>query len=589
MEKIKNIFGLGKKVNKNIINYNQKEVEGFLVVSENKPIKNGAKNELKNINIINPNELKEANYYKEKWKDFEQLEEKKETKELFEELWENITKIINNNLIDFSRKFIYIFNISFNIVIQELSSYLGDELLMQRFLFLLFNSIEEAFINYIKEKSKTNFTILNNNIIYFMIIAFNLRNNEKLNYYLIKEKIEYLTCLISGIENLEDKEYQIKKYLLDILYNLFSTEYIHLDLNFLLADKNKNKDNSKNDNSPKNIIIRFYNSKKGEKKNNEEEDKKYKKVVEFLFNLDSENFLNFNKGTTIIDLEEKFFHQLDFTKSIFLILFSKEKYKYLEDKEDVYFEYDFLNKIIIKNLLETKKIIGDKYKGLFRRDNLLNDLIKYLFFIFGNKMIIECLVKPLDIILNITGINNEFEIINEKGKSLNMERDITKDEYNILFNKILEKLAENIPYFFQIFLKMIYDNVLQNYTIEKDNFIPVGVVLIFNYIASPRIQKIYSIHPHKYAFIKSMNRLLCNTCFNIEFGEKDPLNIFNEEIKLYNEKLNNFFKNNIMNINANDIENKKYLKNLFKEMNIDYPSFFFNLNCEFLGNYINNE
>ena len=58
--------------------------------------------------------------------------------------------------------------------------------------------------------------ILNNNIMYFMIISLNLRNNEKLNYYLIKEKIEYLTCLISSIENLDD--IKIKKHFTDILF-----------------------------------------------------------------------------------------------------------------------------------------------------------------------------------------------------------------------------------------------------------------------------------------------------------------------------------------------------------------------------------
>ena len=73
-----------------------------------------------------------------------------------------------------------------------------------------------------------------------MIISLNLRNNEKLNYYITKEKIEYLTCLISNIENLDEKDNKIKEYFNDILYNLFSTEYIHLDLNLLLADKNPN-------------------------------------------------------------------------------------------------------------------------------------------------------------------------------------------------------------------------------------------------------------------------------------------------------------------------------------------------------------
>ena len=413
-----------------------------------------------------------------------------------------------------------------------------------------------------------------------MIICLNQRNNDKFNYYLVKEKLEYLTCLISGIEQLDDKENnnKNKEMFIKILYNLYSTEYTHLELNLLLGKNNKNQ--------CENVIINFYNNMnkvKEEKNNIDIEEQKCQKIVEFLFNLDSKDFLAFNKKK-IIDIDDKFYFQIDLVKHIFFILFSKEKYKYLKNENEVFYEYDFLNKIILKNILETKEINGDKYKDLFRRDNLINDLIKYFFFIFGNQMLIECLVKPLNIILNITGINNEFELINEKGKSLNMERDITKNEFNILFDKILEKLSENIPYFFKIILKMIYDNVVQNFTIEKDNYIPLGVVLIFNYIASPRIQKIFSIHPHKYTFIKSMNRLLCNTCFNIEFGAKDPLNIFNEDIKIYNKKMNNFFQNNIMDIDTNEIENKKYLKNLFSNMDIEYPSFLFNLSCDYLEN-----
>ena len=414
-----------------------------------------------------------------------------------------------------------------------------------------------------------------------MIISLYLRNNDKFNYYLVKEKLDYLACFISGIENLDDKENnnENKNIFIKILYNLFSPEYTHLELNLLLANNNKNNDS-------KNIIINFYNSKKDEKENIDIEEKKCQKIVEFLFDFDSKEFLEFNIKK-VMDIDERFYIQLDIVNNILLILFSKEKYKYLKDENEIFYEYEFLNKVIIKNILDTKKANGDRYKDLFRRDNLTNDIIKYIFFIFGNQMLVECLVKPLNIILNITGINNEFEIINEKGKSLNMERDITKNEFNILFDKILEILNENIPYFFKIFLKMIYDNVLQNFTIEKDNYIPLGVVLIFNYIASPRIQKIFSIHPHKYTFIKSMNRLLCNTCFNIEFGAKDPLSIFNEDIKIYNNKLNQFFQNNVINIDVNDVQNKKYLKNLFSNMDIDYPSFLFKLNCDYLEKKLN--
>ena len=93
-----------------------------------------------------------------------------------------------------------------------------------------------------------------------MIISLYLKNNDKFNYYLVKEKIDFLACFISGIENLDDKENnnENKNIFIKILYNLFSPEYTHLELNLLLADDNNN-------NNSKNILINFYNRKKEEK------------------------------------------------------------------------------------------------------------------------------------------------------------------------------------------------------------------------------------------------------------------------------------------------------------------------------------
>ena len=296
-------------------------------------------------------------------------------------------------------------------------SYLEDDYRIQRFIYLLFNSIRIAYDNYfIKDKNGANFMILKNHIIFFMIICLNLKNNEKLNYYLFKEKIEFISCLISDIENLKEED---KKVLSDILYNLFSTEYIYLDLSLLVLNNEKDKNKSHE------IIKNFYKRKKEEKKDDELEEKRNKKIVKFLFDLKSISFLNFQK-LSIEDIEERFYHQLDTVQSVILILFSKEKYKYIKEDYNIFYEYDFLNKVIVKNLLDAKKVNGDSYKSLFRQESLSNDIIKYLFFIFGNQMLVESLVKPLNIILEITGLNNEFEIISDKATSRNRERDILK-------------------------------------------------------------------------------------------------------------------------------------------------------------------
>ena len=122
MQKLKDIFGLNKKnelnkdSNNNVVKYNQQDVDGFIVYSENQSIKNDNNNnkEYKDfINNINPKELKDANFYKKIWENIEEFEELKEARTLFEELWKNIYKIINNNIIDFTCKYINIYNLKF--------------------------------------------------------------------------------------------------------------------------------------------------------------------------------------------------------------------------------------------------------------------------------------------------------------------------------------------------------------------------------------------------------------------------------------------------------------------------------------------
>ena len=113
MKKIKNIFGSKKeKKSKNpnptgsIAKYNQSEVDGFLVLSSNEPIK---KNDNNNLAYIDPSVPKDKNFYNEEWEKKEEFYELKDEKELLELLWGNISSIINNNLKDFTCKYKFIF------------------------------------------------------------------------------------------------------------------------------------------------------------------------------------------------------------------------------------------------------------------------------------------------------------------------------------------------------------------------------------------------------------------------------------------------------------------------------------------------
>ncbi len=545
-----------------LLNYNEIEIDDFQVIYTKKSvskINNKNNNEIKSLKIKTLDELQKS------FNEQEVLEQKKEKYVLFDDLWDNIIKINNNNIIDLS-------------LINEIQKILeDDDILIQRFSFLLFILLDNSIDNY--TKNQNNFLILKNNIKFFMIILLNLKNNKKFNNFFTKEKIDYPLMNITKIQKIKDSKY--KQILNNILFNIFSPEYNHLGSN-LLSIINTDEKNLKGNNKIKQIKLlnEFYNSQKdfesNDKINKINQKEKYEKIIDSLFNYESKNFLNFKKDKEI-DYSLHFFHQIELVENIIFIVFSKEKYNFMKDN-NAYYEYEFLDRLIKKNISETKEIHENKHRNLFRRDTISNDIIKYFFFIFGNSMIIKSIFKPLNTILKIVGLNN----ISENDELIgNKERNITKDEFKILFEKIMQKLNENIPTILKIFLKIIYDNIINFYpNLEKDDYTPISSLFFFSYISNPRIQKMFNIYPDKFLFIKSVYRLIYNASFNIKFKEDDNLYIFNDDIEIYYNIINEFYKNNIINIDMNSEENKKYLKNLFHEIGFIYPEFLFYLSCD---------
>ena len=547
-----------KKDENIILNYDEIEIDGFQVFN----IKESANQFDKSINVF---EIKSLDELIKCFDAQENLEKNKAKAEIFDNIWDNIIKINKNNIIDLS-------------LINNFQKFLDDDFIIQRFLFLLFILLDNSLDNYIKDKN--TFLLLKNNLKYFLLILINLKDNEKFNYFFSKEKLDYLIMILTKIQKIKNKK--DKQICNNILFNLFSQEYIYLGSNLISIENNKEKNKNKNSKSKK-ILIDFYltqktlEAKEAEKKLLKTE--KYQKIIESLFNFDSENFLYFKKNSEI-DYSLHFYHQIELVENIIFILFSKEKYNFLKS-DNVYYEYEFLDKLIKKNISETKEMHGDKHRNLFRRDTISNDIIKYFFFIFGNSMIIESIIKPLNTILKIIGLNNEIENIDFKRNSIKKERNITKDEFKILFEKIIEKLNENIPKILKIFLKMIYDNIIIFYpNLEKGDYTPISSLFFFSYISNPRIQKMFDIYPEKCLFIKSVYKLIYNSSFNIKFNEGDNLFIFNDEIDIYYKKINEFYEKNVINIDMNNDDNKKYLQNLFNEIGVIYPEFIFYLSCD---------
>ena len=352
-----------------------------------------------------------------------------------------------------------------------------------------------------------------------------------------------------------------RKRLLSILNNIFLEEYKDI---FFRKDENASEELEnlfiiqQTEFSTKFLdTVTFY------------DEQTYKKMFNILseFDISYYNFFTYNNK---IKDEEKPAYKLCVAQSIIRVAFSKEKKKFYSGTDEFY-EYNLLKKIIDKDMQETVLKFGDEYKTLFRKEDLCDDVIKYMFFIFGNSMLIDSFVKPLKKMLNNIGITEEM--INKKDP-IAMKRDIKKDEFELLVSEIIDTLSKKIPDVLKILLKLLYESVNQHFTIEKDNYGPLYTSLIFNFLISPRIQMLYSINPLNCAFIRSLNRLLRNTCFNFKFAESDQLSDFNDIIEKNNKKMKEFINEKIISI-VIDEKVKNSLKDLFTEKYLIYPRFLF--------------
>jgi hypothetical protein len=82
---------------------------------------------------------------------------------------------------------------------------------------------------------------------------------------------------------------------------------------------------------------------------------------------------------------------MTFSQSLIRVVFSKEKMSYLNHPDNINgrYESNFLQNIVFKCLSQTRETYGDTYSNLFRKDEIYDDIIKYMFYVFGNNMMIK--------------------------------------------------------------------------------------------------------------------------------------------------------------------------------------------------------
>ena len=435
------------------------------------------------------------------------------------------------------------------------------------FLSILYNCIHDKIELYLKDRNRINFTAITNYIIFFMILFLNVSDTGIFIKTIFEEGTNFFKSLIKLIEKLDLKD---KNSLFGILNNLFLDDYK------LLYFK---KNTSEKDDSLEMLFINnqiyfsniYFESEEGF--GDKEYRNMFNKLSRFEFSYD-----NFFKDKNIDNIKDKSYYKLIIAQSIIRVVFSKEKYLFINEssKTSKYFEYYFIKNLIDKDLEITQKKYGNDISIIFRKEDIFDDIIKYIFYIFGNMMMIESFVKPVEKMLKKIGLDEE-SIENNILVALDLPlvRDINKEEFEILIKEISESLNETMPLIIKIILKFLYNSLIKYYKIDKNNFNPLYTALFFNYIISPKTQEIFEINPMKILLVRSLNRLVKNTCFKYKINEADNLSKFNALIEKYNINMKNLIINNVIQLDENEESNKKYMKQLFSEINLVYPKFLF--------------
>ena len=242
----------------------------------------------------------------------------------------------------------------------------------------------------------------------------------------------------------------------------------------------------------------------------------------------------------------------------------------------------FFSNIINKHIDIIRKEYNNELTSLFRKDDITNDLIKNLIFIFGNYSFIK-----------------SFYMILPKEYLSSNEITFDLDAFEKFLNNFIMKLIQSLPFIIKVLLCLI-KKCIQKINSGEEYYNVVYTVLIFNFFISPIILELYGISIVKYRSLRQLTRILRNICFGKEFDNSDKLSYFNKKIKIFNSFINNHFKKYIfdkIDIDKNNTDiNKRINSLLVNSKNIDLaksnksiilPSFCFQVYWENISNILN--
>ena len=343
-----------------------------------------------------------------------------------------------------------------------------DKKYYSEYLTLLVDMFKEKVDKYKKEVNYINSSLIINYLLFILTLTINLKDYPSFLKILLKK---YFKIILNSIKEIKNPKFS--NILLDLLSGLFLEEYKSI---YFRKDKDKELEElyiNKEMELTKIYLDTITSYQK----------EIYNKIFYLLFDFDLNYDNIFNNYSKQISPEERPIFKINLIQSILRLLFSQEKNNYYKEKK--YYEFDLLKKIIDKNIEETFKLNGDEYKTVFRKDDICDDIIKYIFFMFGNTTMIEAFFNPLKKMMkNIGIIMNK----NNDNKKISNERNITPQEFESFFDEMIDGFRKYLPYVLKIVLKLIYTSVRKYFTIEKDNYRPLNTALIFNFIVNPRVQ-----------------------------------------------------------------------------------------------------
>lgn len=275
----------------------------------------------------------------------------------------------------------------------------------------------------------------------------------------------------------------------------------------------------------------------------------YSLLIKTIINLDISYNSIFN-DRIICNEEDKPLLRVLLCQSLIRILFSSELKKNYEKLIFPIGEDDY-EKLIITNLV-TKcmyyyyNIFGNKTSCLFRREEIHDDLLKNILFMFGHSLFNNIYV----ILENETLFKQENTVnchVKSKNKYESKEKVLDKTDFIKFFYLFIDELTKRIPYLIKLILYSIYKKVLDIY--EVNTLEPVYVFLFFNFLFNPKVQEMNGYYVSSFEILRDVNLIINNICFGKKFKQEDKLSFFNDSIDELNKDLNECFKSIFQSLN----------------------------------------